>query len=314
MEANTNTIYLRHPISDENIKKYYLTTGSKVNVYNATIQDLGSTYSNDGTYTIEDIQENIIKVKENIPLNYSFPYLELYVESVNVTVTSMSRADSTITVSTMPSNLLIGDTIYIENALVTTPFETISCNGKYTVYSVENNVITVEEEIPTDFTGSAILTKETFISNIQNITNNAITLQNPINITLQGSTVWIYNRDIKKSYVVTGQDIASGTVYVSSIEDYNPDYAQLQFPVPSAEIAVNVTYTKNEDVLPKGEFITDSFLQAKQYIETYIKAIPPTDETESNLYNYVPTTIELHVPNEETRILELKGLYTETYK
>ena len=118
MDADSNTIYLRYAIPAETLEKYFITKGSKIDVLNAEIEETGSTYSNDGTYTIESIEDNMIKVKESIPLNYSFPYATCYVLSVSNTITSMSRNDNTITVSTMSPNLLVGDTIHVENTTI----------------------------------------------------------------------------------------------------------------------------------------------------------------------------------------------------
>ena len=138
--------------------------------------------------------DNILKVDETIPFSYEFPYKECYALSAQYNITAMNRQNRTITVQEQPENILTGDVIIVSGATVTSNFETISCNGTYTVESIAENTIidgdntittytiTVEEEIPTDFVGSAILIKEVFISNISSIQNKILTLKNGLPI------------------------------------------------------------------------------------------------------------------------------------
>ena len=136
-DSMTNAIVTTEPIED-------LQEGDTIIVKGTTTLIDENSYSADGTYTIQAMEGTTIVTEETLPLSYSFPYKECYVVSSAYTIQSMSMANSTITLQEQPSNLLTGDIILVSGATVSTPYETVSCNGSYTIQSISGNSITVE--------------------------------------------------------------------------------------------------------------------------------------------------------------------------
>ena len=130
IDSTTNTITLINPIPESIINKYSITENSSVIIQGTeTIINEGE-YSADGTYLIDKIEGNTIKVIGTIPIDYSFVYPSCYVEADTLTITSMSRAENTITVQEEPTNIIVGDTIIVEGAVVITEYEEISCDNQ----------------------------------------------------------------------------------------------------------------------------------------------------------------------------------------
>lgn len=197
-DSTNNTITTSTPIAEESLLGY-----NKVRV--AGTQELieGTEYTADGTYTIDNIEDTTITVTDTIPFTYTFSYKECYVvDTPTYTISSMDATGYTITLSAIPTNLKVGDVIIVTGATVTTPYETISCNGSYTISQVgtidsegveDKNTIIVEEPIPTDFTGAgATLIKEVFISNISTIEDNTITLTDTTELNLTEADLYIH--------------------------------------------------------------------------------------------------------------------------
>ena len=317
VDANTNIITLTESIPQEVIEEYSIKAGTPIIIQGSETIVNEIPYTCDGTYSIESITDNYIKVEGTIPTSYTFPYYTCSVLAYSYTTSSIAREDNSITLTSSPSNILVGDTIYVEGATITTTYETISCSGTYTVARIQGNTIIVNEEIPTDFTGSATLYKEIFISNINKIENNTIYLAESTEITLQGSTIMVYNNSIKTTYTVLSQDKSTNTLAVSSIEDYIPNYPKLQYPLPSEEIMINVTSVKEEyeEEFPTGEFILNNFSQVQAYTGTLENLTVPSNTVGDSIGKQVPTSIEVLVSSLTgyTITLELLGLFSEFY-
>lgn len=333
-DTSANRIELSAPITMEDLHDY-----TEVIIKGATTVDeeTDTTYSADGEYTITDMGTNTLKVAETIPYSYEFPYKECYVMSDQRAITKMERDNRTITLATTPTDIFVGDIVIVSGAVVDGAYEDISCNGSYTVESISNKTITVEEEIPTDFTGEgAILIKEVFVGYINNISNNVITLTENTDITLTNATIMIHtiSNGITTIENFTGSNTPNtNTITVTgNIEDYTPNYPQLQIPIPTgnAEVLIDVTYVgeDSKSLLPIGEFMVDNFQQCKQYIDIYygfIKGLKElSDTTKENMYQKV-TDMELTPIEDLTTVdrsdtiecsveyMKFKGVYSEIY-
>ena len=333
-DTSANRIELSAPITMEDLHDY-----TEVIIKGATTVDeeTDTTYSADGEYTITDMGTNTLKVAETIPYSYEFPYKECYVMSDQRAITKMERDNRTITLATTPTDIFVGDIVIVSGAIVDGAYEDISCNGSYTVESISNKTITVEEEIPTDFTGEgAILIKEVFVGYINSISNNVITLTENTDITLTNATIMIHtiSNGITTIENFTGSNTPNtNTITVTgNIEDYTPNYPQLQIPIPTgnAEVLIDVTYVgeDSKSLLPIGEFMVDNFQQCKQYIDIYygfIKGLKElSDTTKENMYQKV-TDMELTPIEDLTTVdrsdtiecsveyMKFKGVYSEIY-
>lgn len=315
INPDNNYITLLDPIPEETIEKYHIREGSSVIVNGASTLINNVLYTNNGTYTILRMQDNLLQVEGTIPISYTFPFYTCSLLASSYTITEMSRNNNTITTLEPPNNILIGDTIYVTGANIETEYETISCDGSYTVADIREGVIVVSEPIPTNFSGEgAEVSKEIFISEIKGIQDNVISLLKNTEITLNHGYIIVYNNSIKQRYEVIDQDIEAGTITVENIEDYIPDIPTLQYPVPSEEILINVTSVKPEyeDEFPTGEFMVDNFEQVQQYTSTLENLVVPSDTIGTSMRGTVPTEIKIRIVN---RIVTLKfqGLYSELY-
>jgi hypothetical protein len=330
-DTTSNTLIANPAISTEDLQGY---TQVILEGTNTIIDE--SVYSADGTYTVESIEGNLIKVKETLPFAYSFPYKECYVLSAQATVTSMNAQNNQITLTNLPENVLVGDVILISGATVTTTYETISCNGTYTIESIQDNVITVEEEIPTDFEGEATLIKEVFISNISKIRAKKLTFTDSTDLDLTGAIIMVHTTTgtgtTIENYTVESYTSTSVTVAGDiSAYDYTKACPQLYIPVPTldedAEVLIEITsVSKNaETLMPLGEFMVDSFEQCQDYLGTLSKLVIPTEKTKNNMYKELPTIYPLEEILDITTNYEgdkiscsiesmtCKGIYSKVY-
>lgn len=327
-----NTITLAEDITMEDLQNY-----NKVIIQGATQEVEGTEYSADGEYTITDIGDNILKVNETIPFAYEFPYKECYVLAANYTITEMNRHSRTITLHEQPENILVGDIILVSGANVESNFETISCDGTYTVESIQGKVITVEEEIPTDFSGEAVLIKEVFISNISKIYNKELTLTEGTNLDLTNSTILIHTmadgETTIENFTVAAQTSTTSITVTEDIANYDftDTCPKLYIPVPNplvnTEVLIDVTSVSENaaEIFPMGEFMVDSFEQCQDYIGTLAHLVKPSETIKENLYKEIPSSIELEeIPDLTTSVegdkiscsienIEFKGLYSKIY-
>lgn len=334
-DTSTNRIELSAPITMEDLHDY-----TKVIIKGATTytEETDTTYSADGEYTITDMGTNTLKVAETIPYSYEFPYKECYVVSDRKTISSMKRDTRTITLTGTPTDIFVGDIILVSGATVDGEYEDISCNGSYTVESISDKTITVEEEIPTDFTGEgAILIKEIFVGYINSISNKVITLTENTDLTLTNATIMVHsiNNGITtiENFIGNNTPNTNTITITGDIEDYTPNYPQLQIPIPTgnAEVLIDITYVgeDSQSLLPIGEFMVDNFKQCKQYINTYVGLIKGlttlTDATKDRMYQKVEEEIPLTSVNDYTTseigdkiscsisTMKFKGIYSEIY-
>lgn len=330
-DATANTLIAYPAITEDTLQGY-----NKVILEGANTVVNETEYTTDGTYTIESIEDNAIKVKETIPYSYSFPYKECYVLSARATITSMKAQTGEITLTNLPENVLVGDVILVSDATVTTEYETISCNGTYTIESIHDNTITVLEPIATDFTGTATLIKEVFISNIATIRAKKLTLTTATDLNLENATITVHTTTdtdtIIESYMVTAYTSTSITVAEDiSAYSYTKTCPQLYIPVPTpdedAEALVDITSVSEnaETIMPVGEFMVDSFEQCQSYLGILAGLKLPTEKTKDNMYKELPDTYILErIPDITTAYegdtitcsiegMACKGLYSKIY-
>ena len=334
-DSLTNTIVTTEPIET-------LQEGDTIIIKGTDTTINENVYSADGTYTIQAMEGTTIVTEETLPLSYSFPYKECYVVYSPYTIKTMSSFNSVITLTQKPTNLSVGDIILVSGATVSNTYDTISCNGTYTVKRIgallpngteDPNAIVVEEEIPTDFNGTgATLIKEIFISNISSISNNTLTLTDTTELNLTGANIYIHTIENEETTMTpyTVQSYTPTTITVSTlIPDYTPNYPELLIPKPTGEVEtlIEVTSVKEEyqDIFPTGEFMTDSFEQCVNYIGLLEGLTQPTEEIKNNMYQPLPketeapTNIKNYTIATEGTInppiptMKFKGLYSNVY-
>lgn len=340
--STDNTLITSTPVTDTELKGYL-----DVILQGATDTIEGSEYSADNTYTITSIEDNTIQVAETIPYSYSFPYKECYVLSADYTITAMKREGSLITLSATPSNLKVGDVIIVSGATVSSTYETISCNGTYTVAQIgtvgsdgtqyPKNII-VEEEIPTDFTGSATLIKEVFVGNISQIVNNeetsTITLVEPTDLTMTNAQVMVHTISNGTTTIenYTGSTTSTTTIEVTSTTiapyNYTDTCPVLYIPVPMGETEFLIDVTSvSDDVeghFPTGEFMVDNFEQCQAYIGLLAQLEKPKNPNKTNLYKQIENPMPLEPVKDLTRVntimlqcsltdMTFLGLYSHVY-
>ena len=318
INANNNQIILKEPLSEETIKEYNIKEGSIILVNGVNVLIGETTYTCDGSYTVSDINSNIITVSSTLPINYKFPYYTCSLVSDTYSIASIDRDTNSITVEETPDNILIGNTICVLGTTIATEYETITCDGIYTVNNIEDKTIYVNEVIPTNFEGRDIgakLHKEVYSIDIDKIENQIIYFTQTPEITMTQHKVIVYNNNVNAVYTVSGQQ--ENTIAVTEyIENYISEYPQLQYPVPSDEVKVCVTYVKEqyENELPISEFILDTPEQAREYIINYPFAIAPSESLIYKVYKEYEYEIEIRLRNIGYIDMQFLGLYSEVYE
>ena len=115
---------------------YPIRKGSKLQVQGITETVDNSTYTADGIYTVESIEDSIVTVSETFPITYSYPLYTCSAIASQYAITSMDRENSSITLEEAPNKILVGDKVIIQDAIIPDEYNTISLNGEYTVSSI----------------------------------------------------------------------------------------------------------------------------------------------------------------------------------
>ena len=279
--------------------KYTIQQGTKLQIQGISEEVEGEEYSSNGEYTVQSIQDNVITVEETFPMDYEYPFYNCYLVLADYSIVSMSRDNSTITLTETPNNILVGDKIIVVGANQDiikegTTFETIILDKEYTVQSIQDSTITVEEEIATNFSGSgAKVYKNKLINPIKRVSdeNNSLYFLNSTEYNLVNNNIMCYNSNIQnienKMYKVASMLEEDGK-YIGIVTDTTVDinmqeYPQLQYPVPSNDMLVEVTKVNEEykDILPTGKFILNSYSEADAYISLCPYLLRPTDMSKS---------------------------------
>ena len=127
--------------------------------------------------------------------------------------------------------------------------------------------------------------------------------------------VMVYNNSINTVYTVSSQQDNSITV-TEYIENYIAEYPQLQYPIPSNEVKVSVTYVKEqyEKELPISEFILDNPEQARDYIMNYTFAVAPSESLIYKVYKEYEYEINIKLKSIGDITMKFLGLYSEIYE
>lgn len=344
IKANDNTISLLEPIDMQVVGKYNVKEGATIRIEGIKEQIEDTVYTADGDYTIESVSDDLktITIAETLPLTYTYNFYNCYVQDASCNIVSINREDSSITVDNMPDSILIGDKIIVTGCTIHEQYEDISLNGEYTVQSISDNTIIVEEQLATNYTGieTSKLYKSLYISPISYLSEDktTITLLEPTEINLNNSRIMCYNSSIQNidSYIVVNtipdeKGKIKQLVVSEAITDLNFNYPKLQLPVPSPVTMISVEESSNTKVLPTGDYMVDNYTEVNNYL-TLLKdknsnfLIPDDMNNESDMYkrgiedymySEVQGSIEIHVifEGQDFRVTntELQGLYSEVY-
>lgn len=300
--------------------KYTIQQGTKLQITGISEEIEGEEYSANGEYTVQSIENNVITVEEAFPMDYEYPFYNCYVVLADYSIVSISRDNSTITLTEAPNDILIGDKIVVVGANYTSELETIILDKEYTVSNINGNSIVVEEEIATNFNGSdAKVYKNKLISPIKSVDTETNTLYflNSTEYNLENNKVMCYNSNIQnienKLYTVASM-VEEDSKYIGVITEEDVDismvdYPQLQYPVPSEDMLIEVTSTTDEVKFPTGKFILNSYTELNNYIGLCNNLLKPSDmaktyeedrnlyerDVEENLYNRLAKYIEIEI-------------------
>lgn len=287
--------------------------GDTIQIDNSTtIVNEETSYSSNGTYTISNIKDNLILVQESIP-TYKTPMLTCYLQQPTLSIEKADRNLKQFTLtSPVPNSIVIGDTIHVSNTTKQIDFQETTIDGSYTVYSINNNILTVHEDIPTDYTKEnteqPTLSKHVPLGEVLSISNKVITLTNSSLPTgLANLTILVNN----KQYTVSKQTTNTITTK-ESIEDYTPNYAELQVAVPTKEVKATIIKSDTEE-LPVGDFILDNPQECISYLKLGLtdESVPTLDMFDK-LGGAVEETMPISIEGIES--MKLLGLYSEVYE
>ena len=286
-------------------------------------------YSADGDYTVVSVSRLSdyllsIEVDGNIPVSYEFPLYScnLIVESQEIDEINRD-ANSIILTHQVANTIFVGDTININGTTITTDYEDITCDGQYTIMAIDNKTITVEETLPTNFSGNgATITKEAFLGNVRKIlvTNQKshVYLFSDSEYTIsQNDSIAVRNSDEKlvnnfgtiQSYDSSTYEI---TLTTSTLETYEPVFPDALKPTYADYTLINTSESSLES-MPTGEFMVNTFAEAKNYISLGGSGVPQlSDNIENNFNKNVPTTYSISTEAGITS-MSLLGLYSQIY-
>ena len=310
INQNTRTIQLASTIPTQ-LKK-----GDKILIENAITVINSTPYEADGTYTIQgiDTDTNTIQVEEQPPVSYTQEFLHCYKATSKSEIASISRENFTITLShSVPNTIQVGDKIHVHGTSSLVDSQVISADGEYTIVSISNKDIVVQEQIPIDFEEeNAYVYKYLYLADISTIATNQVTLVASPTLTIaQNDIVSIYNT------LYTVSSYSNKVITLSSNPPvYTLEYAHLQerkqgttvddtYVSPEVEITVTSSTLTN---IPKGSFIVDNYGQAQGYTSLLTSPYLLPSEYESMLSNPVPMAMELLSLN-----ATCLGLYSEVY-
>ena len=278
---------------------YPIRKGSKLQVQGITETVDNSTYTADGLYTVESIEDAIVTVSETFPITYSYPLYTCSAIASQYTITSMNRENNSITVAETPDKVFVGDKIIVQNAIISDEWGDISLNGEYTISSITENTLTVEEQLLTNFEGNAILYKPVFISEIADINkeDRIITFLAETEYNLENKQVMCYNSNIQNIEILTIQEQPNRKSIVVEEDITLPiqEYPKLEYPIPSEATSIVVHTSDNEDVFPIGTFIENDFEGVQEYTELLKGNTIPSEAIKKNLYNKVASSMSITI-------------------
>ena len=310
MNQDSNTIQITDPslLTELNI-------GDTVKVIGAVVEASGQTFSADGDYTIQKIQDNLIQTKEQIPVSYTTEFTPLYKVPTQLTIASIDRDINKITLTqAVPSTIKVGDIVYVKGANSNIEGQEVSADGEYIVSQLQDNYIITQELIPASYTPSAqtaILYTKQELAYVKEVTSTdrLITLYSAPLYDLSIGNVLELNNTFYTIQTIPSQTTITVQEAIPSFTEYFPT---LQVNKPDTLVKINVTASNKPKDFPIGEFMLDTFNQCKSYVNT-LQGLPyPTISIEQNIYGAVPTTKEITLGS-GTYNMTLRGLYSTVY-
>ena len=309
--------------------------GSKINIANTTTDMDIASYTADGTYTVKDIQDNLIYTTENLPATFSVVLPTLNIVAYTNYITSIDRDEQTITLTNFATDYVIGDKIVVRGATTQTPYETLSLDGFYTIIGIEDNVIYVDEVPLTNYTApvgatpTAYIYKPIEVATVTVIDNNTITIAENIPTELTVNTTIVIFTTVEGEQGTTYMQYGTVTaltdkqvVVNTTLEDNVPKFGLLREPIPYPYTLININ-NSNSSILPNGNFMLDTQEQAISYL-SLINNIPvPSNEAlednKNNIGNFNSCNTQvrdyyvLHMPDAPIEQMACKGVYSRVY-
>lgn len=296
--------------------------GTQINLSNTNTTVDTTTYSADGTYTVQSIQGNQIFTTENLPASFTYNPPIVEIVAYKSTISSINREDNSITLTNSANNFLIGDTIMVEGATINTEYETLSDNGEYVIIGIEGNKIYTSETPTFNYTGTtSYVYKAIKACTVQSISNKVITTEEDIPSTLTVNTPICVHQTIgeqEKREYATVTALASKKITVgTNLTSYTAKYGLLRELIPYTYVLTLVEGSNKEDVLPNGYFMVDTPNQAIDYLSLLPNLVVPTMGTQTGRFalmgTEVPTTYTIDTTTTGINKMGLLGLYSKVY-
>ena len=291
--------------------------GKTITVSNTITTVDTAEYTADGDYTVKAIQDNKIYTTENLSSPYVYQPPVLSITAYINNIQSVSRDNSTITLTNPPTQYLIGDQITVVGTEITTEYETLTVDGVYTISDISGNTITVETQPATDYTYTEgtqpYIYKNIPANNINSINTNHITVEGALyNKVEVGTAVAVMYQDGSIQYTtVTGIDNNLVTVE-DTLTNFEINCGIISIPVPYPETMVSIEYSKDVEVLPVSDFIVDTDEEVTAYLSLMSNNVLPTEENYIIYMDMVDTTMTKEIGG-NTYDMKLLGLYSEIY-
>lgn len=307
MQADTGIIGLYTP---NNTFPEELTPSTQVVIANSTQTYLDTSYTNDGVYTITNIDTNpdklTVTLDRQLVLDYTCPYYTAYLTTDFTNISSVSRTNSTITLtSACPQTIQTGSTIYIKGSTRTISNQTTTLDGAYTVTSLDNvrTTVTVTPTPAFDLTSAQVTSsaefqiyRSTILSPVLYIADNIVYLMNDITPLTQ-TPFYIQVRDIEGNIVEWFPSNTASTVNTITsslpITNYFPNYPTISRNLDVDTIEINTLTTSDKGNFPTTKFNVDTFAQCQAYINTLEGLQVPSISIRSNVGQSIPPTITL---------------------
>ena len=293
--------------------------GQTLTLYNANTTVNGTTYTADGDYIVESIEDNTITVDKEFPTPYLYEPPTLNAVAYKSLIESVERANNTITLDNQAdlSQFLIGDQIQIKGTTITTEYETLTVDGTYTISDIQAHKIIVEEQPSTDYTyndeeNQPYLYKRILVQNIDTINNKTVTLEDTPLITLTNSDPVVVIYQDKHEEFSTVSNVSNKIITVSdTLTNFTNNSGILQKRTPSPEVLIQVANSKDETLMPNTTFMVDNSTQATAYLSLLNTLTVPTEACYNNSTGKVEETYEINTST--VQYMNLLGLYNEIY-
>ena len=321
-----------------------INVGQTLTLYNTNTIVNNTTYSADGNYVVESVEDTIIKVNENFPTPYLYTPPTINIVAYKSLIEKIERDTNTITLDNQAdlSQFLIGDTITIKGTVINTEYENTTNNneltldGTYTIQDIQSHKIITEEQPLTDYEYTTAmgtqpyLYKKILIQNISAIDSDKtkVTLEAPslIGTLTNSDPVVVIYQDNTESYSTISsinEDKIEIILTTAVSKSFTNNSGILQKRTPSPEVLIEITDSKNSTLMPNTTFMVDSKAQANSYLNLLTGLKTPDLEPPVTLsvpinacYNYSNEQVEetYYINTSTVEYMNLLGLYSEVYK